>query len=41
MQRKKPVLPNNKALINQWRTGPSSDKVLTPGHGRGVFSSQT
>jgi len=30
MQKKKPVLPNAKALLNQWKTGPISDKVLTP-----------
>jgi len=36
MQKKKPVLPNAKALLNQWKTGPIADKVLTPGHGRGV-----
>ena len=33
MQKKKQVLPNAKALLNQWKTGPIADKVLTPGHG--------
>lgn len=37
MQKKKAVVPNSKALIKQWSTGPISDKVLTPGHGRGVY----
>ena len=34
--KKKSAIPNSKTLINQWKTGPTSDKVLTPGHGRGV-----
>ncbi len=27
----------NDTLLQQWKSGPLSDKVLTPGHGRGIF----
>lgn len=37
MQKKKAFIPNAKDLMNQWQTGPLSDKLLTPGHGRGVI----
>lgn len=38
MQKKKQAIPSTKQLLNQWKTGPVSDKTLTPGHGRGVLS---
>lgn len=36
MQKKKLGNVSDKAIKEQWRSGPKEDKPLIPGHGRGV-----